>query len=206
MGEYKKISYVLPSKRFAGASNGPQQVPINLESKYRNYVQGDRTSLIDLPEIFNFERQNSTKFRLSGKIVNIFDNSISGKTSYPPFRNNLYYINPENSVNTGVWQGLPQYDEFSFIRNIAVTSHIDFVSKSATTYNWGMYISYSYSSTTAQTMSYTSEKFNVTVKNKDRLPTSDNATISIGDYGLQVIVPIFGQSRSFAQRLASQTA
>ncbi len=162
MENNKKISYVLPNKRFAGSSNGPQQVPINLESKYRNYVQGDRTSLVDLPEIFNFERQNSTKFRLSGKIINIFDNSISGKTNYIPFRNNLYYINPESSVSSGVWQGLPQYDEFSFIRNVAVNSHVDFVSKSATTYNWGMYVSYSYSSSTAQTMSYTSEKFNVT--------------------------------------------
>jgi hypothetical protein len=161
MGEQKQISYVLGSKKFAGASNKPQQVPLNLESKYRTYVQGDRTTLIDLPQIFDFERQNSTTFRISGKIVNIFNNSISGKTSYIPFKNNLYYLGADSSVSTGVWKGYPQYDEFSFIRNTSVNSHVDFVSKSATTYNWGIYASYCFSSTTAQTMSYNSEKFNV---------------------------------------------
>jgi len=161
MSGEKKISYILGSKRFAGSSVTPQQIPLNLQNTYRDYVQGDRSSLVDLPQIFDFERQNSSTFRISGKIINIFDNSISGKTNYTPFKNNLYYIDASNSVSTNVWKGYPQYDEFSFIRNIAVTSHIDFVSKSATTYNWGVYASYAYSSTTAQTMTYYSEKFGV---------------------------------------------
>ena len=40
-------------------------------------------------DIFEDERQTCNKFRLSGKIVNIFDNSISGRTQYNPFKNTL---------------------------------------------------------------------------------------------------------------------
>jgi hypothetical protein len=112
--------------------------------------------------VFDQERTESSTFRLNGKIVNLFNNTISGSTTYTPFKNSLYYINPEISVNTNVWKGYPQYDEFSMIRSSGLTGHFLYQPISASTYNWTYYATYAFSSTTAQTMSYTNEKYNVT--------------------------------------------
>ena len=79
---------------------------------------------------------------MAGKIVNISDNVVSGKTNYTPFKNNLYYLDPVSSINSGVWKGYPQYDEFTIIRDKSIPGHINFVAKSATTYNWSTYVSY----------------------------------------------------------------
>ncbi len=160
-----EIRIVLGNKRFAGSSNQPVQIQLPLIGERRDIVQGDRATLIDLNEVFDSERQTSSKFRLVGKITNVANNVISGKTNYTPFKNNLYYVDPVTSINTGVWKGYPQYDEFTIIRDASISGHIDYVAKSATTYNWSTYVSYAFSSTTAQTMTYVDEKFNVTNSN-----------------------------------------
>jgi hypothetical protein len=165
MRKQDDIRIVLGNKRYAGASNQPVQIQLPLKGDSRNFIQGDRTTLVDLQDIFEKERQKSTTFRIAGKIVNIFNNSVSGRTNYSPFKNSLYYINPQESISTGVWQGYPPYQEFEFIRESMIENHVPFISKSSTTYNWSIYTSYAFSSTTAQTMSYTSEKFNVTNTN-----------------------------------------
>lgn len=165
MRKQDEIRIVLGDKRYAGSSNQPVQIQLPLIGERREMVQGDRATLIDLQDVFDSERQNSSIFRLAGKIINISDNVVSGKTDYTPFKNNLYYLDPITSINSGVWKGYPQYDEFTIIRDKAIPGHINFVAKSATTYNWSTYVSYAYSSTTAQTMSYVDEKFNVTNAN-----------------------------------------
>ena len=162
MRKQDDIRIVLGSKRFAGSANVDEQLQVPLFGKRRNLVQGDRSRIVSLNDIFDEERTESSIFRLNGKIVNLFNNSISGSTSYVPFRNSLYYINPEVSVNTNVWKGYPQYDEFSMIRSSGITNHFQFQTVSASTYNWTYYASYAFSSSTAQTMSYTNEKYNVT--------------------------------------------
>jgi hypothetical protein len=165
MRKQDDIRIVLGNKRYAGASNQPIFLQIPLIGERREIIQGERSSIVDLQDVFDGERQTSTTFRLVGKIVNIFDNAISGKTNYDPYKNNLYYLDPANSVNTNIWKGYPQYDEFTIIRDSSIPNHIDFYPKSATTYNWSTYVSYVFSSTTAQTMSYVDEKFNVTNSN-----------------------------------------
>jgi hypothetical protein len=162
MRKQDEIRIVLGSKRYAGSTIVDEQIQLPLFGQQRSLVQGDRSSIVSLDNIFDGERQTSNTFRLNGKIVNLFNNAISGKTYYTPFKNSLYYLNPEISINTNVWSGFPQYDEFSLIRTSGITGHVDFKPKSASTYNWSFYTSYAYSSTTAQTMTYTSEKFNVT--------------------------------------------
>jgi hypothetical protein len=112
MRKQDDIRIVLGNKRYAGASNQPVQIQLPLKGDSRNFIQGDRTTLVDLQDIFEKERQKSTTFRIAGKIVNIFNNSVSGRTNYSPFKNSLYYINPQESISTGVWQGYPPYQEF----------------------------------------------------------------------------------------------
>jgi hypothetical protein len=153
MRKQDEIRIVLGSKRYAASTTVDEQIQLPLFGQQRNLVQGDRTSIVSLNNIFDSERQASNTFRLNGKIVNIFKNDISGKTNYNPFKNSLYYLNPETSINTNVWSGFPQYSEFSLIRSSGITGHVNFTPKSASTYNWSFYTSYAYSSSTAQTMS-----------------------------------------------------
>ena len=158
MKSENEIRIVLGTKRYVGSTNQPIQIQLPLKGDLRNFVQGDRSIGVNLNEIFNDERQRSNIFRLTGKIVNIFNNEISGRTQYDPFKNNLFYTNSQESIQTNVWQGYPPYDEFSFIRENTVEGHIPYVSKSSTTYNWSIYTTYAFSSTTAQTMSYMDER------------------------------------------------
>jgi hypothetical protein len=165
MRKQDEIRIVLGNKRFIGSSNQPVQVQLPLIGDRRNFVQGDRSNVVNLQDVFETERQSSNTFRLSGKIVNIFNNTLSGRTEYTPFKNSLFYVNPTDSVTTNVWQGYPPYQEFGYIREDMVSGHLDFVPKSSTTYNWSIYTSYAFSSTTNQIMSYTDETYNVTNTN-----------------------------------------
>ena len=89
------------------------------------------------------KRQKSTKFRIAGKITNVFDNTITGSSSYTPFVNSLYFTNALSAIeNNSLWAGYPQYDEFTFYRTRGIDGHTSFISKSATTYNWATYVSY----------------------------------------------------------------
>jgi hypothetical protein len=163
MSQESEVRIVLGSKRNATTPNRDVELQVPLFGDQNSYTENDRTVLINLQDRFNLERQKSDKIRLSGKLVNLFDNTLSGKTNYTPFKNNLYYLNPEESIVTNVWQGFPQYSEFTFGRSQGIEGHIPFVPKSANTYNWTVYASYAYSSTTAQTMSYTDERNGVTI-------------------------------------------
>jgi len=168
MSNPSEIRIVLGSLRYASNNNKDVWVQPPLFSNSREYVEGDRSILVDQQTVFDNERQSSDIFRLSGKITNVVNNEVSGKTSYTPFKNYLYYTNPIQNAILSInnpsfaWEGYPQYSELAISRNIGINGHIPFVNKSASTYNWSFYITYVFSSTTAQTMSYTSEKFNVT--------------------------------------------
>lgn len=168
MSNPSEIRIVLGSLRYASNNDKDVWVQPPLFSNSREYVEGDRTILVDQQTVFDNERQRSDIFRLSGKITNIVNNEVSGKTSYTPYKNYLYYTNPIQNAISSInnpslaWEGYPQYSEFSISRNIGINGHIPFINKSASSYNWAFYVTYAFSSTTTQTMSYTSEKFGVT--------------------------------------------
>ena len=148
-----EIRIVRGEDRFAGASNTDIQIDVDLQSQNKNIIEGDRSVLLNIEERFNVERQRSTKFRIAGKITNVFDNKVSGTTTYEPFLNSLYYIDSQNTViNNSSWKGYPQYDEFTFFRTRGITGHVNFVNKSASTYNWTTYVSYPKGNKTNQYM------------------------------------------------------
>ena len=163
MGNQNEIIYIPGSKRFKGNSDKDMFIQVPFKSTQLNYTQGDRTVLLNLAQRFDDERQQSNRIRVSGKITNIINNSISGRTNYNPFKNELYYLDPESSVINNVWQGYPQYKEFTFVREQGISGHTTFVPKSASSYNWSVYLSYPYSSDTTQRISYTNSRFNVAV-------------------------------------------
>jgi hypothetical protein len=169
MSNSDEILIVLGSKRFASNTDKDVWIQAPLIGDRRTMVEGDRTRTINLEEQFNQERQNSDVFRISGKITNIFQNSVSGKTTYTPYRNSLYYTNAIANATSNIppnpnvaWEGYPQFDEFIVLRTSGITGHVPFVPKSSTTYNWSCYVSYPFSSDTQQLMSSTNETYNVT--------------------------------------------
>ena len=145
------IRIVRGEDRFAGSSNTEMQINVDLKGGRKNIIESEINEILNLEDQFNKERQNSTKFRLAGKITNIFNNTISGQTNYNPFKNSLFYVNALNSVSdNSPWQGYPQFDEFTFYRTRGIEGHVPFINKSATTYNWGVYVSYPYRNKTDQ--------------------------------------------------------
>ena len=159
------ILYIPGALRFKSNTNKDLFVQVPLQNDFREFIEGDRSSLINLEQIFEAERQGSSRFRVAGKITNIFDNTITGKTNYTPFTNSLYYVDAVNSVNTGIWKGYPQSNEFSFFRTQGISGHTTYIPKSAGTYNYNVYLSYSYSSSTTQVMSYRDSDLGVSVDN-----------------------------------------
>lgn len=154
--------------RFKGAPEQDYLIQVPLESQEREIIEGDRNVYLSQTSQFEEERQSSNVFRIGGKIVNIFDNGVSGYTSYTPFGNNLFYINGveaktinanQNPPQISAWKGYVQFDEFTFYRTTGISGHIPFYNKSASTYNWNIYVSYPISGDTEQQMRYENTQF-----------------------------------------------
>jgi hypothetical protein len=156
------IRIVKGSERFAGSPDTDLFIQVPIEQSEREYVEGDRTVIVSLEQQFDDERQISDIFRISGKITNVFNNTIEGQSNYIPFRNNLYYTNEIEAVTGAPWKGYPQFNEFSFFRTQSIQGHIPFISKSASTYNWMTYVSYPYENDTTRQMSFTNPITNTT--------------------------------------------
>jgi len=163
MGNRDDIRIVLGSLRYKTATNTNLSIPTPLVQTAKTLQEFDRSIDINLAQLFHDEREKSTVFRPVCKFALIFENAYSGYCNYPPLENNLYYTNSAaNAVqqcNTNPddikWEGYPQYSEFDFVRNDYNVSgyttedsngmvHVNFVTKSASTYNWNHFISYPY--------------------------------------------------------------
>jgi hypothetical protein len=163
MGNNNETRLILGSLRYKSASNVDFGLKVPFVQTTKQIVEYDKNIDLDLQQLFDDERQKSTKFRPSSKFLFIFKNSYTGTSTYEPFRNNLYYVNAEHDAATNcatgnaLWNGFPQYNEFDFIRtDYNVTGytqpdlstppnyHLKFQAQSASSYNWTFYMSYAY--------------------------------------------------------------
>lgn len=136
---------LIPSSlQYKSAPTVDQRVNIPLEEKQEEMVQFVRNTTLNLQQLYTDERQASQNFRPTFKVNFIYDNTLTGTTEYSPFRDFLYYVEPIQSKVNGVWKGYPQYYEFDFFRPNVSDRHINYVPKSAYTYNWTYYITYPY--------------------------------------------------------------
>ena len=153
---------VLGSLRYKSAANIDLLFQVPLVQTFKENVEFDRTLTIQLEELYDAERQKSSIIRPTGKLSLLFKNDYSGKTSYYPYQCSLYYENIEsiignicNNLPVLNYSGYPEFYEFDFIRvdnnisgytkpDITNQYHQYFVNKSASTYNWGVYMSYAY--------------------------------------------------------------
>jgi hypothetical protein len=134
---------IIPSGlKYKGAPSVDERVTISLNQQSQQITEYDRSVTISLAQVYDDERQTCTVFRPTFKVNYIYDNTYVGTTTYLPFQYNLYYVNAENSMVTGIWKGYPQYYEFDFFRPDVNNQHFNYKSKSAYTYNWMYYLTY----------------------------------------------------------------
>jgi len=156
-----RIDYrvILGSLRYKSASNTDFMFQVPLIQTSKQNIEYDKNIDVDLVQVYDNERQKSDIFRPTCKFSILFKNSYTGSTNYVPLENNLQYVNEESLASLSCvdqnpdnirWEGFLQYNEFDFIRNdynipgytTPPNNHIDFISKSASTYNWNFYMTY----------------------------------------------------------------
>jgi len=172
MGNRIDTRVVLGTLRYKSAPETTLSFPIPFVQTAKENVEFDRNINISLAQVFDDERQASTTFRPTGKFSILFSNSYTGTTKgYIPFENNLYYVKVkeyakkecESNPDNVDWGGFPQYNEFDFIRNdynvvgytLPPSNHLNFISKSASTYNWNHFISYPYNNNYSKDLTFT---------------------------------------------------
>ena len=92
------ITVLLGSQRYKGAPDRELSFPVELIGDRKELIESDRIININQSAQAVKERQSSNIFRISGKITNIFDNILSGKTSYDNYKNFMYLTNPQSVI------------------------------------------------------------------------------------------------------------
>jgi hypothetical protein len=131
-----------------------QELILSLDNTSELSTEFDRITTVSLPQVYDDERQACEVFRPTFQLNYIYDNKYIGTTNYVPFRDNLFFSNPEDSVLTNIWYGNPQFYEFDFFRPNISDQHINYVAKSAYTYNWTYYITYPFRNDPKKVLKY----------------------------------------------------
>ena len=163
MNSSNDITFVKGSLRYKRAPEVGIDLVIPLSGKQKELDEFNRTTSINLAEVYDKERQASNLYMPSCKFQFIFSNQYKGSAMtllapYQPINNNLVYYLVEDTKEQSLltpntiiqWPGFPQFNEFSFIRtDNNVTgytqdpgAHIVFENSAATFYNWYFYLSY----------------------------------------------------------------
>ena len=159
-----------------------QEVSLSLESKQQELTEYDRSQTISLADLYYDERQACTIFRPTFKITYLYDNTYTGTTNYNPFKNNLYYVNAEQSYTTGTWAGYPQYFEFDFFRPDTKDQHFTYRAISAYSYNWSFYMTYAAENDYQRQLNYISpNSTNVVWMAQSGIPFTITATTNNGN-------------------------
>jgi hypothetical protein len=152
---------IIPSNlKYKGAPAIDEEVSFTLEEQSQQITEYDRSSTINLAQIYDDERQQCTVFRPTFKITYLYDNTYTGSTTYLPFQYNLYYTEPKTSKQSGKWNGFPQYYEFDMYRPNVGDNHFQYKAKSAYTYNWMYYLTYPYENNYSKQLTYYSTSNN----------------------------------------------
>jgi hypothetical protein len=173
---------LIPSNlKYKSAPSVDQKIDLQFNATNKTLLEFDRIRTVNLNTLYDEERQSSTIFRPTFKLSYIYSNKYIGTTTYEPFINNLFYIEPENSVGSGTWVGYPQCYEFDFFRPDLNDQHFNYQSKSAYTYNWCYYITYPFNNNYDKKLYYLSDSTNLNWVAKDGIPFKIKNTTSDGD-------------------------
>jgi hypothetical protein len=109
----KNKEILLPSKRYFKADEEDLTLNVKLENSESLMREGERNIILDLPTLFDNERNQSKNYKIYGKMKMIFRNLYSGSTNYNPLLTNFFVANDGTSSNDGF---IP-YNEFALLRN-----------------------------------------------------------------------------------------
>ena len=172
---------IIPSSlAYKSAPLVDQEISITLEQQSQQMTEYARTQSVSLAQLYDDERQSCTVFRPTFKVNYLYANAYTGTTDYIPFVNTLYYTSPEKSFVTNIWNGFPQYYEFDFYRPDVKDQHINYVSKSAYTYNWTYYISYAHQNNYDKQLYYNINGMSAYWKASDGIPFYVNNALQNG--------------------------
>ena len=172
----KKKEILLPSKRYFKADEEDLSLNVKLENSETLMREGERNIILDLPTLFNDERNESKTYKIYGKMKMIFRNLYSGVTSYNPLLENFYCTDDGTSCDEGYFP----YNEFALLRNDVIrevnspnsgsfvnsfqpvitlvgdknTGHTYTTTIEAPYKNWNLYLSYVFSGDTSHPMRY----------------------------------------------------
>lgn len=197
---YNDLLLVLPRLQYKLATDRLLSIPVELVGDRKELVESDRSRNINSYEQSTTERVESNKYRIGGKITELFSNNLSGVTNYEDYKNHMYLTDAlsvceENDIlfdNLGErvpdtfgikWGGYPQYHEFNFVRTDFENPQISYQTQSASSYNWTAYLSYVYSADTNQKMSYVDRQLSGNPVNflaKDGIPFTIINTVANG--------------------------
>jgi hypothetical protein len=173
----KKQKVLLPTKRYF---NAPEEEINTLLELYNNEVlmrENEKNIVLDVAQLYQEERNESVKYKISGKLKMVFNNDYVGNSEYVYLKNNLY-LTDDGSTNN--FDGYLPYNEYAFLRtdilreinspqsgdtitnfvqNIGLTTqytgHTTITDIDAPYQNWNIYLSYVYSGDTNYPMTYT---------------------------------------------------
>lgn len=149
---------IKPDLQYQSAPDSDISINTELNQTQSELIDYDRTVTVNLATLFDTERNKSTTFRPIVKFSYIYENNLVGTTKYENFLNELYYINPESSTpllgGNNSWSGLPSYQEFEFIRTDVTNPQVNFITKSASSYNWNVVVSYPFENNFSVPMKY----------------------------------------------------
>lgn len=174
MSDLGKINFLKGSLRYKRAPEIGLEITIPLSGKMKELDDFSITKEVDLPTVYDNERESSQIYIPLSKFQLIFSNEYKGVAMTPTniynaFNNNLFYYNVEatkllqvNSSTTIQWPGYPQYNEFSFIRTDNNTpgyttgfgKHVDFKNSESSFYNWYYYMTYVSENSTTTNLEY----------------------------------------------------
>jgi hypothetical protein len=149
-----KYTLIPSGLKYKGAPSLDEELSLTLEEQSQQITEYDRTSTLNLAQVYDDERQSCTVFRPTFKVTYLYDNTYTGTTTYLPFQYNLYYTDPASSKQSGIWRGFPQYYEFDFYRPNVADNHFQYKAKSAYTYNWMYYLTYPYENDSNKQLTY----------------------------------------------------
>lgn len=171
----EKKQIILPSKRFFGSTDEDLNLKISLDETKNLLREGERTTILDTSVLFTKERNESTYYKVHGKLKMVFRNLYSGISGYQPLKKNLYLIN-DDAIS---FDGYIPYNEFAFLRNdvkreinnpvttsvlsaftqniivYGENEHVEITQSTAPYHNWNICLSYVYSGDTTYPMKYT---------------------------------------------------
>jgi hypothetical protein len=176
-----KYTIVPSGLQFKSAPLVDQEISFSLEEQSQQITEYDRSQSISLAQIYDDERQSGTIFRPTFKVNYLYSNTYVGTTNYIPFRDNLYYVDANESNVNNVWKGFPQYYEFDFYRPNIRDQHIRYQAKSAYTYNWTYYISYAYQNNYDKQLSYELNGTSLSWLSSEGIPFYINNSVQNGN-------------------------